>query len=176
MKKEASSPWVSASPSMLVVMSAVVRSSVGCSRRWAASSFIRSVSSWPALRKAITASVPSGMYSGSPFERITLEQRNTVAYSEGGTPIMSQMISRGSGAAISVTKSHSPRPATRSITRSATASMVSSMLATRRGLNAAETIRRRRAWRGLSVEIMPAKYSTISGGRSRMLTAPFPEV
>ena len=51
------------------------------------------------------------------------------------------------------------------MTRSATSSMVSSMLLIRRGLNAAETIRRRRAWRGLSVEIMPAKYSTISGGQ-----------
>ncbi len=115
------------------------------------------------------------MYSGSPLERMTLEQRSTVAYSEGGTPIMSQMISRGNGVAISVTKSHSPRPAARSMTRSATCSMFSSMLLIRRGLNAAETIRRSRAWRGLSVEIMPAKYSTISGGRSRMLTAPFPE-
>ncbi len=88
---------------------------------------------------------------------------------------MSQMISRGNGAAISVAKSHWPRPAARSMTRSATSSMLCSMLAIRRGLKAADTMRRSRACRGLSVEIMPAKYSTISGGRSRMLTAPWPE-
>ncbi len=49
------------------------------------------------------------------------------------------------------------------------------MLLMRLGLKAAETMRRSRAWRGLSVEIIPAKYSTISGGRSMMLTAPWPE-
>ncbi len=125
--------------------------------------------------KATTGSVPGGMYSGSPPDRITFEQRKTPSNSEAGTPIIRQMISRGRGAAISVTKSHSPRGATRSTTRRATSSMVSSMAATRRGLKAADTIRRRRAWRGLSVEIMPAKYSTISLGRSRMLTAPCPE-
>ncbi len=90
-------------------------------------------------------------------------------------PIMSQMISRGMGAAISVTKSHPPRGAARSRTLTATSSMDCSMLFTRRGLNAADTIRRSRACRGLSVEIMPAKYSTISSGMSRMLTAPWPE-
>jgi hypothetical protein len=116
-----------------------------------------------------------GEYSGSPPLRMVLEHRSTVAYWDGGTPIMSQMISRGNGVAISVAKSHSPRPAARWMTRSATSSMFSSMLLMRRGLKAAETIRRRRAWRGLSVEIIPAKYSTISGGRSRMLTAPCPE-
>ena len=88
---------------------------------------------------------------------------------------MSQMISRGIAVATSVTKSQEPIPATRSMTLSVTPSMLSSMLAIRRGLNAAETIRRSRAWRGLSVEIIPAKYSTISGGRSKTLTAPLPE-
>ena len=61
------------------------------------------------------------------------------------------------------------------MSRSATCSMVSSMLAIRRGVEGADTMRRRRAWRGLSVEIMPAKYSTISWGRSTMLSAPWPE-
>ena len=88
---------------------------------------------------------------------------------------MSQMISRESGAASSVTKSHSPSVATRSMSRPATSSMPSSMALMRRGLNADETMRRSRAWRGLSVEIMPAKNSTISSGRSMMLMAPLPE-
>jgi len=42
-------------------------------------------------------------------------------------------------------------------------------------LNAFETMRRSRVWRGLSVEIIPEKYSTISGGRSMSETAPCPE-
>ena len=99
MKNEASSPEVRASPSMLVVISAVVRSSVGSSVRRALNSFISWVSSSPAPMRASTGSVPSGMNSGSPLLRMMFEQRSTVAYSEAGTPIMSQMISRGSGAA-----------------------------------------------------------------------------
>ena len=54
-----------------------------------------SVSSCPASMKASTGSFPSGTYSGSPLLRMMLEQRNTAAYSEGGMPIMSQMISSG---------------------------------------------------------------------------------
>ena len=104
-----------------------------------------------------------------------LEQRKTVACSEAGRPIMSQMISRERGAESSATKSHSPEPATRSISRPATASILASMALMRRGLNAADTMRRSRAWRGLSVEIIPAKNSTISSGRSMMLSAPLLE-
>ena len=90
-------------------------------------------------------------------------------------PIISQMISSGSRAATSTTKSHPPRPATRSMTESATNSMCSSMLLIMRGLKAAETMRRKRACRGLSVLIMEPKYSSISSGMSGMLVAPCPD-
>ena len=88
---------------------------------------------------------------------ISLEQRRTVAYSDGGTPIMSQMISIDSGAARLVAKSHSPRSATRSIRRSATSWMVALMPRTCLGVKAPDTMPRRRAWRGLSVETIPVK-------------------
>ena len=92
-----------------------------------------------------------------------------------GIPIIQQITWSGSDAATSVTKSHSPVWAIRSTTSPATLSIWSSMLRTRRGVNAAETMRRSRAWRGLSVLIMPLKYSTSSGGMSGMLTAPWPD-
>ena len=47
-------------------------------------------------------------YSGSPAPRMTFVQRNTCCVSSAGMPIISQMISSGSGAAIASTKSHSP--------------------------------------------------------------------
>src|ERR1035441_7767924 len=58
----------------------------------------------------------------------------------------------------------------------ATRSMDSSTPRTFLGLKALETIRRRRECLGLSVEIMPEKYSTISGGKSIIDTAPGPEI
>ena len=42
------------------------------------------------------------------MDKMTLEQFRTVWYSEAGTPIMSQMICSGNGAAMSVTKSPVP--------------------------------------------------------------------
>ena len=86
-----------------------------------------------------------------------MEQRSTVACSDRGTPIMSQMISIDSGAAMAVAKSHPPRSATRSMRRVATAPIVASIEATCRGLKAPDTMLRSRAWRGLSVETIPAK-------------------
>ena len=90
-------------------------------------------------------------------------------------PIMSQMISSGSRAATSTTKSHPPRGATRSMTSSATSSMRSSIDLIMRGLKAADTMRRRRAWRGLSMLIMEPKKSSISSGMSMMDVAPWPD-
>jgi hypothetical protein len=75
-----------------------------------------------------------------------------------GIPIRSQMIPSGSGAASSVTKSHSPL----SITWSTTS------VAPR------DTMRRRRPCRGSSMLIMEPKNSLSSGGRSGMLI-PWPE-
>ena len=58
---------------------------------------------------------------------------------------------------------------------SATCSMLSSMARTMRGLKAAETIRRRRAWRGSSMLIIEPKNSRSSGGMSRMVEPDWPE-
>ena len=90
-------------------------------------------------------------------------------------PIMSQMISSGRRAATSTTKSHPPCSATRLITLLATNSIRSSMLLIMRGLKAAETMRRSRAWRGLSMLIMEPKNSSISCGMSIMDVAPCPD-
>ena len=85
------------------------------------------------------------------------------------------MISSGKGAAMSVMKSPVPDFMARSTTSAAVFSIESSMERTFLGLNAFETIRRSRACFGSSVEIIPEKYSTISGGRSICDTAPGPE-
>ena len=90
-------------------------------------------------------------------------------------PIMSQMISSGRREATSVTKSQPPDDATRSITSLATSSMRSSIDVIMRGLKAADTMRRRRAWRGLSMLIMDPKKSSISSGMSMMEVAPRPD-
>ena len=63
---------------------------------------------------ACRMSVPSGVYSGSPSPRIRFERSKTQSRCDAGMPIMSQMIQSGSGAEISMTKSHSPFSATRS--------------------------------------------------------------
>ena len=173
-KKLASSWWVSASPSTSELTSADTRSSTGFATRSAPSDSIIAVSVAPASRTAVTGCTPSGMYSESPPDRIVLEQRSTSGSSERGTPIISQMIRSGKGAATSVTKSNSPCRAAASTVSRATRSIESSMDWTRRGLKALDTMRRSRVWRGLSVEIIPEKYSTISGGRSMSETAPCP--
>jgi hypothetical protein len=60
-------------------------------------------------------------------------------------PIMSQMIFSGSGAAISVTKSHAPLSITRSMISLAARRTSSSACRMRRGVKPRDTIRRRRA-------------------------------
>jgi len=85
------------------------------------------------------------------------------------------MISSGNGAATSVMKSPVPLAWERSMISSALRSIESSTARTLRGLKALDTMRRRRACFGSSVEIMPEKYSTISLGRSIVETAPGPE-
>ena len=74
-----------------------------------------------------------------------------------------------------MTKSHPPSGATRSMTSLATKSMRSSIDLIMRGLNAADTMRRRRACRGLSMLIIDPKKSSISAGMSTMDVAPRPD-
>ena len=61
------------------------------------------------------------------------------------------------------------------MTSLATKSIRSSMDLIMRGLNAADTMRRRRAWRGLSMLIIDPKKSSISAGMSIMEVAPCPD-
>src|SRR5215468_6972191 len=88
---------------------------------------------------------------------------------------MSQMISSGSAAAMSLTKSHSPRGATASTMRRARSRTISSTRATVRGVNPLLTSRRSLVWRGASMLIIEPKNSSISIGRSPMFE-PFPEM
>ena len=174
-KNDANSCCVNFSSSISAFTRALVMSSMGFSIRYLPRSSIIWVSVAPASKVARIGSVPSGMMSGSPMERMTFEHSRAVWYSLGGTPIMSQIIWMGNGAAMSFTKSPEPDVAARVITSSATRSMESSTERTFLGLKAFETMRRSRACLGLSVEIMPEKYSTISVGRSIVETAPGPE-
>ena len=79
MKNDATSASVSASPSTLVLTRAEVTSSVGCSFRYWARSFISRFNCCAAFMKATMGSSPSATYSGSPFERMTLDALNTVS-------------------------------------------------------------------------------------------------
>ena len=77
---------------------------------------------------------------------------------------------RGSRAATSVTKSHSPRSQTSSTMIVAWSCTESSSRASIRGVNPAATSRRSRAWRGSSMAMIELKYSLNSGGKSLMVT------
>jgi len=79
MKNAAISVSVSASPSTFVFTRAETTSSVGCSLRCAAMSSISMFSCWAAVMKATMGSVPSGTYSGSPLDRMTLDALKTVS-------------------------------------------------------------------------------------------------
>ncbi len=86
--------------------------------------------------------------------------------SSRGIPIMSQMICKGSAAAISVTKSHSPSGATRSTISFACSRTESSMRATWRGVKPRLTIRRSLVCFGASMLIIEPSHSAISAGMS----------
>ncbi len=93
---------------------------------------------------------------------------------------MSQMISRGSGAATSVTRSKVPSPERArdradDTTDAATRSTSSTSPAMRLGVNACAASRRILVWRGASMLIRDPKNSCASAGRSRIETAPSPE-
>jgi len=77
-KKDANSWWVSFSDSISAFTSALVMSSTGLSRRYFPISSMSVVSVEPASKTASSGSVPAGLYSGSPLERMTLEHLSTV--------------------------------------------------------------------------------------------------
>ena len=84
-------------------------------------------------------------------------------------PSMSQMIWRGSAAAISLTKSHSPSAATRSTISRAWVRTFSSIFATWRGVKPRFTMSRIFVCFGASMLIIDPSHSAISGGMSPML-------
>ena len=175
MKKLASSSGVSRSPSISALTSADVTSSVGFFARSSPSSRISWASPPAAVRIAVTVSVPSGTYSGSPAPSTTLEASNTKSYWLAGTPIRSHTIFIGSRAAISVTASHSPRSMTSSTIFVAVVATSSVSWASRRGVKPRDTMRRIRACRGSSIPIIEPKNSTNSGGMSGIDVEPLPE-
>ncbi len=91
-----------------------------------------------------------------------------------GIPIMSQMIPSGSGAAISVTKSHSPFSITASTSSVARRSTSCWSVPSALGVKPRETMRRSRPWRGSSMLIIEPKNSLSSSGRSG-IWVPLPE-
>src|SRR5215469_7988144 len=86
-------------------------------------------------------------------------------------PIISQMIFRGSRAETCWTKSQGPASSRSSTMPAAVRSTSCSNFWIIFGVNARDTIRRSRAWRGSSMLIMEPKYSFHSGGKSSRLTA-----
>ena len=126
------------------------------------------------MSAAISTFVPAGTYSGSPRPRITFVFSNTNFVWLSGMPIMSQMISSGSGAAISVTKSQLPLSITRSMVCFARRCTSASSLPSARGVKPRETMRRSRPCFGSSMLIIEPKNSLKLSGRSGMLL-PLPE-
>ena len=108
------------------------------------------------------------------------DQVKTSARRDSGMPIMSQISSSGSGAAISVTRSNSP-PCSAAVARAraSTSSAIRSTSSTspviRFGVKAPAAIRRILVWRGASMLISEPKNSCASAGMSRIETAPRPE-
>ena len=109
--------------------------------------------------------------SGSPMPRMVLVHLKICAKSERGMPIISQMISNGNGAAISLTKSHSPlgnfasRLSTNSVALFVTKSSTRLISF---GANPFETMERKRKCLGSSIAMMEPKNSLSSTVRSAM--------
>ena len=173
-KNEASSSAVRRSPSTSAWTSTDVRSSPSPPRRNSAVSCMIAASPAPADRNASRGLTSSGTYSGSPWLKTMLDNLNTSSYRSGSIPIRSQMTVNGRRDATSVTKSQDPRPPTRSTMSDAVWTIPSSRVRIIRGVNPADTTRRRRACRGSSMLIIDPKNSLNSGGRSGMFV-PSPE-
>ena len=164
-KNEPNSCAVRLSPSTSAAIMTLVMSSRGFALRFSPSAWAYAKISIPTLSKS-SYDVTN---SGSPTPRIVLVQRKISEWSDSGTPIMSQMISNGSGAATCSTKSHE-RPgkscSKRSTTFAARIFTWSSTRAISRGPKPFATMLRRRKCFGSSMAIMEPKNSLSSMGRS----------
>ena len=109
--------------------------------------------------------------SGSPTPRMVLVQRKISEWSDSGTPIMSQMICNGIGAATCSTKSHvrsENSDSKRSTTFAARILTRSSTRPISRGPKPFATMLRRRKCFGSSMLIIEPKNSLSSTGKSPM--------
>ena len=114
-------------------------------------------------------------YSGSVPPRMTFVWSKMNFSSSSGMPIIWQMMSSGSRAATSSTKSIFPFDSTSSMMRAARVVTYSSSWFTIRGVNPRFTISRSFVCRGASMLIIEPKSSLTSCGRSGMLD-PLPEM
>jgi len=111
-------------------------------------------------------------YSGSSLPTIRFDQSNILWRSSSGTPNSSAITTRGSSAAMSVTKSARPCSMTLSMIRSVARWMLSWSSATIRGVNPLLTRRRYRVWSGGSMfSITSCCWARVSSVSSQMKVA-----
>ncbi len=137
----------SCSPSTSALTIAVTMSSVGAMRfSWPSAFAYVNIST-----ETFIASSGDTRYSGSELPTILFDHSNSFPRSSCGTPRISAIACNGSSAAMSVTKSHSPRSITRStISRLRRRTCSSNSLMTR-GVNADDTSLRYRVCCGGSI-------------------------
>ncbi len=163
------SACVSRSPSISAWTSAVIRSSLGCSSRWAAISEANCESVKIASPSAAIGSRPP-RNSSSPTETIVSAAATMRSRSASGTPIMSEIVWSGSRLAISATKSPPPVGAASATISFAAWRMPSSIRATCRGVNADDTSPRSFVCRGASIAMNESVASSSSGATSPRTT------
>ena len=127
------------------------RSSVGSARRLPMISIVNAV--YPANASIMAWAEVSSMCELSPVTRSS-DHSSSMPRSSGSTPSMSPITAIGSGAAMSRTKSHSPRSQTESIRVSHSVAMDGTLSITRLRVKPALTSLRRNTCAGSSMSIM----------------------
>ena len=146
-------------PSMSAWTRTLVRSSVGFSRRSAISARQRSKSS--GTSRSMTASMPSGLRSGSPAPRIEFISRAHVSSSSAGTPMKLPITRDTTGWATSLTRSAVSRPFRRSSTPMVISRIASSWSAIRLGVKPRWNSALSRSCLGGSIPMNMARMSSI---------------
>src|SRR5438034_1399917 len=168
-KKESNSTSVSFSPSTSAAMRTLTRSSRGLFFRSTASSLAYMYICIEAIFPTSELAPP---YSGSSKPIMSLLHLKIRWRSASGMPIISAITWSGSSAAISLTKSHSPRAATASMIPAA----MSRMWGTRRFVILGEkpmfTRRRKRVWRGASMLISCDRTASRSSPSNSRMSVP----
>src|SRR5205807_564577 len=168
-KKESNSTSVSFSPSTSAAMRTLTKSSRGVFFRSTASSLAYM---YICIEAIFPTSAPAPPYSGSSKPIMSLLHLKIRCRSARGMPIISAITCSGSSAAISATKSHSPRAATASMILLA----MSRMWGTRRFVILGEkpmfTRRRKRVWRGASMLISCDRTASRSSPSNSRMSVP----